>query len=113
MTGKYNAKRVTQDGIHFDSKAERTRWNELLILERNGDIQYLRAHPRYTVWTGYNPDGKREKIDYIPDFEYQEAGRLVTEDVKGGKVTQTAVFRMKAKMFRCAYPDIELRIVER
>lgn len=109
---KYHAKRVTQGGISFDSKAEARRWQELQILENAGEIKYLRAHPRYTIWTGFNPaSGKREKIDYIPDFEYQEAGRLICEDVKS-RPTITAVFRMKAKMFRCAYPDIELRIVE-
>lgn len=110
---KYHATRCSQGGVTFDSRAERARWNELLLLQMGNAIQYLRVHPRYTVWTAIAPDGKREKIDYVPDFEYQEDGRLIVEDVKGGRATQTAVFRMKAKMFRCSFPDIELRIVER
>lgn len=34
---------------------------------------------------------------------------LVTEDVKG---VETDVFRMKAKMFRCKYKEIDFRIIE-
>lgn len=114
MPNKYNAKRVTVDGKKFDSKAESRRYAELVLLERAGAITRLVCHPRYIVWHGLNPDTmKREKIEYIPDFEYIEDGRTVAEDVKGGKATQTTVFHMKAKMFRCVYPEIELRIVDR
>jgi hypothetical protein len=101
---KYNAVPVDVDGYHFDSKAEHRRYQELRLLAHFGDIEELQVHKKYTVW-----QSGKEKIQYEADFVYQENGRVIAEDVKG---VQTAVFRMKAKMFRAMYPDIELRIVE-
>jgi hypothetical protein len=43
----------------------------------------------------------------VADFRYHENGRLVVEDTKG---METAVFKIKAKLFRYRYPTIELRI---
>jgi hypothetical protein len=45
---------------------------------------------------------------YRADFTYSEDGQFVAEDVKG---VATAVFGIKAKLFRDNYPDIELRVV--
>jgi hypothetical protein len=110
--GKYNACPVDVDNIHFDSKAEAKRYGQLSTMARNGDIQQLEVHPRYVIWEGVDPDGKKQKITYVADFAYVEGGVKVTEDVKGGTATQTALFRAKRKMFICKYHDIEFRIVE-
>lgn len=111
---KYHAKKTVVDGITFDSMAEAKRYGHLKLLERAGAISGLTVHPRYTVWEGIDlTTNKKQKIAYEPDFVYIENGATVAEDVKGGKATITRLCQLKAKMFRCAYPNIELRIVER
>ena len=112
---KYNARRTKIDGITFDSLAESRRYGELKLMQASGDIGDLKVHPRFVVWQGYDKrTGKVEKITYIGDFEYYElwskvVGAHVVEDVKG---VETDVFKIKAKLFRCQYPDLELRIVK-
>lgn len=41
------------------------------------------------------------------------AGRTVVEDVNGGSATQTAIWKLKRKMFVCRYPEIDFRVVEK
>jgi hypothetical protein len=108
--GKYNARPVTRDGVRFDSKAEARRYGELTMLRDAGEISDLATHPRFTVWEGVDKAGKREKIVYEADFSYMEQqGRVVVEDVKG---VMTDVFRLKQKLFRCKFPDIDFRIIK-
>lgn len=38
MRRKYNNKKVTVDGIVFDSKREASRYSELIMLQRAGEI---------------------------------------------------------------------------
>lgn len=100
---KYGAKPTTVDGIKFASMAEARRYRELKLLELSGEITGLECHPRFVIW-----EHGRETIRYEGDFAYTERGAAVVEDVKG---VETAVFRLKAKMFRALHPEIELRIV--
>jgi hypothetical protein len=101
---KYNARPTTIGGIRFDSVAESRRYQELRLLQAAGEIRELGVHPRYIVWM----HGK-DKIVYEADFCYTENDQQVTEDVKG---VETAVFRIKAKMFRAMFPEIDFRIVK-
>lgn len=111
---KYNARKTQIDGITFDSLAEAARYHELKLLESAGEIANLECHRRFVIWRGTDPrSGKAMKIEYEPDFVYSEAGRTVAEDVKGGRATATRLYQLKAKMFRCEYPEIEFRQVER
>ena len=98
---KYGAEPCVVDGIRFASQAEARRYGELQLLERAGQIAGLRLQPRYDL-----PGG----IRYIGDFAYTEGGRQVCEDVKG---VQTQVFKLKAKLMRECYPDLDLRIITR
>ncbi len=107
---KYNARRTEVDGIAFDSKAEAARYVELRLLERAGAIRDLRVHPRYEILPR---EGGERARHYTPDFEYREGGRVVCEDVKGGRATMTDAARLRMSLFRRRYPAIELRIVER
>jgi hypothetical protein len=55
--GKYHSRKVRFDGLNFDSQAEADRWAELRLLERAGEIESLRAHPRWVLqpaFTGQN-----------------------------------------------------------
>ena len=112
---KYNAKPVEFDGIRFDSTAEYNRYRELVLLERNGDIWGLTVHPRFELRPAATYNGVRWRaVTYVGDFEYYEdAGNEppvhVVEDVKG---VETAVFRLKRRLFADAYPDIKFVVVK-
>lgn len=105
---KYHAQTVREDGYTFDSLKEHRRYLELKALERTGQIAALVVHPRYTLLDAYRRvDGKRVRaVTYEADFEYIEDGVTVTEDVKG---VQTAVFKIKRKLFEWRYKRV-LRI---
>ena len=112
---KFNARRIEHDGYTFDSQAEYRRYRELKLLARAGDIRRLQVHPRFKIVDGFvDNTGKRQRPShYIADFEYlTNDGALVVEDVKGGKATQTALYKLKSKLFRQRYPEINYYIVE-
>lgn len=46
---KYKNKKITIDGITFDSKKEAQRYSELKILERGGKISQLVLQPRFEL----------------------------------------------------------------
>ena len=108
---KYNNKRITIDGITFDSLAEERRYRELLLLERAGEILDLKVHPKYLLYEKFTDDYgvHHRSITYIGDFEYRwENGQIICEDVKG---VETAVFRLKAELMARRYPNVMLKIV--
>lgn len=96
---KYN-NRITfaPDGKKFHSARECARYGELKLLERAGQITNLVLQPRFKLVAG---------IVYVADFQYQEKGALVVEDVKG---VETQTFKLKKKLFKYCYPDLELRL---
>lgn len=97
--GKYRNRRTeTSDGHMADSAMEARRWETLRLMERAGAISDLEFHPRYTLAAG---------IVYEADAGYTENGRRIAEDTKG---VQTKEFRLKARLFAEAHPDIELRL---
>lgn len=106
MSGKYHNRRVVVDGYTFDSQAERARYGELVLLERAGAISDLVVHPRHVLLD--RTPTERATV-YVGDFAYLERGKQVIEDVKG---VETAVWRLKATMFRRRYPNVELRVVK-
>lgn len=98
---KYGSVRTETDAGMADSKAEAERWAELRLMERAGLISDLKFHTRHQLPAG---------IVYEDDASYTENGRRVVEDTKG---CSTSVFRLKAKLMRECYPDVELRIIRR
>jgi len=89
---KYRNKPTVVDGIRFDSKKEATRYGELRLLERAGQIRDLRLQPRFKI------EVNGIKIcEYRADFIYTDAetGERIIEDVKGMK---TQVYRLKKKL---------------
>lgn len=110
---KYNAVKTKVGGYVFDSKKEAGRYQELLLLEKAGEITDLKVHPKFILQEGFIHHGKKIRpITYSADFLYRENGQAVAEDVKGGKATQTQLFKVKVKMFKKKYPEIDFRIVE-
>lgn len=113
---KYRNKKVERDGYKFDSQAEYRRYLILRDMERRGEIEQLEVHPKFTLQKSFVDkwSGKRQRaVTYTGDFRYLEQGdHHVVEDVKGGRATQTAAFRIKAKWFMRLRPDLEFRVVE-
>lgn len=113
---KYGAKKITRDGITFDSLKEYRRFRELLLLERSGAIHDLKRQVEFElipaqfeeIPTGEfykrgehkgQPKMKRvcveQSVKYIADFVYTENGKQVVEDTKGFR---TPEYKIKRKL---------------
>lgn len=102
---KYHAQRAEVDGVKFDSQAEATRYRELRLLERAGEITGLEVHPRFELQPAFTAHGKRERaIEYEADFSYWAGGVRHVEDVKGMRLP---VYLVKRKLFLYRYQSIE------
>lgn len=101
---KYRARKVKVDGETFDSVKEYSRWCELKLLERAGEITELRRQVKFVLIPTQREDGKviEREASYIADFVYRENGELVVEDVKGFK-TPEYVLKRKLMLFRFGY----------
>lgn len=88
--------------IRFGSKKEAARYDELMLLLRAGKIHELKLQPQFTLQESYiTPEGVRvQAIRYVADFSYNTGNGLVVEDVKGGKATQTRVYKLKKKLMQ-------------
>lgn len=99
MRSKFGNKKVTINGITFDSQAEAERYEELLWLEKAGKIAGLKLQvPFVIIPTLVLPDGtKWRETRYVADFRYydREQQVWVTEDVKG---FETEVYKLKRKL---------------
>lgn len=109
-SSKYGNREKVVDGVVFGSEAEAQRGQELLQLQQAGTITDLEFQVSYTLLEGFRDrQGTWHRpITYIVDAQYREGGRLIVEDTKGHK---TDKFRIKEKLFRHRYPDIELRLI--
>ncbi len=107
-TSKYKNKKTVVDGIEFDSKKEANRYQELLLLQKNGIITDLKRQVPYTLVPAFNLGRKRYRpMSYIADFVYKENGKEVVEDTKGYR---TEVYKIKKKLMAYIY-QIEIREV--
>lgn len=100
---KFHARKVTVNGIKFDSKKEANRYCELKLLQRAGKIQNLQRQVRYLLIPAqYDEEGKKIEsyCNYIADFVYKENGKLVVEDVKG---VRTKEYIIKRKLMLSVY----------
>lgn len=109
---KYGNRKITRDGLTFDSIKEYRRWCELSLLERAGEITGLERQVKYVLIPAqYAPDTvtargkiKRGKLlerecSYVADFRYVRDGETIVEDVKGYKKGQAyALFAVKRKL---------------
>lgn len=98
---KYGSRKVTVDGVTYDSTKEYRRFKELSLLERAGTIQNLQRQVKYVlipaqreycddIYTrgrnkGCFKPGKliERECSYIADFVYIQNGEIVVEDTKG------------------------------
>lgn len=106
---KYNNRKIIIDNIKFDSEMEGNRYLQLKLLERANKITNLQLQPRFLLQESFKKNGKAyRKMEYIADFQYEENGQTVVEDVKG---KETEVFKIKRKMFEYQYKNLNLKIV--
>lgn len=94
---KFHAVRTEVEGIIFDSKAEARRYQELRLLERDGQIRNLQCQPKYE----FIVNGVKV-ASYRPDFRYEQNGRVIHEDVKS-KATKTRDYRIRKKLMMACY----------
>lgn len=103
---KYRSRKVSADGIVFDSMKEYKRFCELQILEKAGEIQDLQRQVKYVLIPAQRePDttgprggirkGKtiEKECSYIADFVYRQNGETVVEDTKGFRTTDYIIKR--------------------
>ena len=85
MASKYYSRKVTKDGVTFDSVKEYRRFCELSLLERAGAIADLKRQVKFELIPSQRIDGKvvERPCTYVADFVYQEGGKTVVEDTKG------------------------------
>jgi hypothetical protein len=105
---KYHARRTEHEGEWYDSAGEAEYARHLDLLQAAGAIRAWRRGGEWVLLD--SPTGKkRDGITLRPDFEVWPApGQLEVRDFKG---VVTAVFRLKAKLWKARYPDVPLVIV--
>lgn len=112
MANKFNARKIVADGEEFDSKREYKRWLFLKHLKDTGRIKNLcrqveypliptQREPDITTKTGKTKPGRviERACIYVADFQYEQDGQTVVEDVKGyRKGGAYALFVIKRKL---------------
>ena len=90
-------------GITYDSKAEMTHAMDLEGRARRLGLIVTRQVP-----FELNPNG--ESIKYVADFlVHARNGTLWVEETKG---METPAWKLKAKLFRTLFPEIDLRVFD-
>lgn len=105
---KYHATKTEVDGITFDSRLEATRYCELKLLFKAGEISQLRLQPEFELIPAFRKNGKSfRKTTYKADFMYLDnrSGKYIVEDTKGFK---TEIYKLKRKLFEHQYPDLTI-----
>ena len=94
---KYKNRRITVNGITYDSKKEYRRHYELMLMERSGMITNLERQVKYVLIPSQRINGKvvERELAYRADFRYTQGGETVVEDVKGFK---TPEYKIKKKL---------------
>ena len=100
---KYHSKKITRDGITYDSIKEYRRHTELLLPERAGAIQELKRQVKFELLPAQYEESNGKKrgkcleraVHYVADFVYIENGVQIVEDTKGFK---TKDYILKRKM---------------
>lgn len=113
MKSKYFNRKITVNGIPFDSQKEYKRFCELSLLQRAGvitdlerQVKFVLIPAQYETYERYGKNGKRLKdgqrciekeCSYYADFVYKEKGITVVEDTKS-KATKTTEYIIKRKL---------------
>ncbi|GAA0115706.1 DUF1064 domain-containing protein [Clostridium senegalense] len=112
VANKYNSKKITVDGITFDSIDEFKYYDSLLKRKAKGEIVNFELQPKYTLIPSFKKEGKAYRaMTYTPDFRiYHLDGTEELIDVKGFSTQQG---EMRYKLFNYFYPNEKLTWVAR
>ncbi|WP_412676131.1 DUF1064 domain-containing protein [Bacillus paranthracis] len=98
-------KKVTYDGIDFDSQSE---MNYYKYLKGREDVTHVECHPSYTLVPSFEikssitKSGKSKKtaMRFTPDFKVTYLdGRIEVVDVKGSKKAINEAFPIRKKLW--------------
>ena len=104
---KVTRKLLNGDLVTFDSKKEAKRFDELLLLAKQGIIKNLTLQPEFEIIPTVRWNKKTLcKIKYIADFKYEQNENIIVEDVKGFK---TDVYQLKKRLFLLQNPTLDFR----
>lgn len=117
---KYGSRKITRDGMTFDSLKEYRKFRELHLLKKAGEIADLKRQVEFElipaqfeeVPTGeYYKRGERtgqpkmkrvcleQSVKYIADFTYTKNGETIVEDTKGFR-TADYIIKRKLMLYR-------------
>jgi hypothetical protein len=97
---KFGNRKVELDGEKFDSKAEASRYLQLLTMQRARLITDLRRQVAYELAPSVKFVGAARAtpaLRYVADFVYRQEGKTVIEDCKGFK---TEGYRVKRHLMK-------------
>ncbi len=98
---KYGAVRVTLDGWTFDSKREASRYLQLKLRARAGEIAQLEVHPRYYLTVNEHVIGR-----VTLDFRYVDlakGGVQVVEDAKSPATHKARDWVLRKKLLKAIH----------
>lgn len=99
---KYNSKKIVVDGQKFDSKKEARRYQELLLLEKAGEIKNLSRQVKFVLIPSQRDENGKvveRECSYKADFTYEEGIKTVVEDVKGYR-TKEYIIKRKLMLYQ-------------
>lgn len=99
---KYNSKKTVVDGQKFDSKKEARRYQELLLLEKAGEIKNLSRQVKFVLIPSQRDENGKvieRECSYKADFTYEEGIKTVVEDVKGYR-TKEYIIKRKLMLYQ-------------
>jgi hypothetical protein len=102
---KYLNKKTVVHGITFDSKAEASRYLELVMLQNSGAITNLEMQVPFELIP--KQDGERP-VKYLADFVYCENGKKVVEDVKSPITRKKPDYIIKRKLLKFRH-NVEIK----
>lgn len=108
---KYHNRKITRDGVTFDSRKEFRRYEELQLLQQAGEIANLRRQVKFVLIPTQREPSKigtrggvkkgkllERECAYIADFVYIQNGKTVVEDTKGVR-TKDYVIKRKLMLY--------------
>lgn len=99
---KYNSKKTVVAGQKFDSKKEARRYQELLLLEKAGEIKNLSRQVKFVLIPSQRDENGKvveRECSYKADFTYEEGIKTVVEDVKGFR-TKEYIIKRKLMLYQ-------------
>ena len=92
---KFGNRKVEIDGLTFDSAKESRRYGALKLMERAGEIRFLRLQERFPLIVG-----ETTVAYYVADFVYVRTADdvQVIEDVKSEITRKDSTYRLKFKI---------------